>query len=68
VAEPSSRSLLGAAWGNAWHASRDAAIALVGRSFMILAFAPYWLALLALGLLVATQARRRFGTRASAKG
>jgi hypothetical protein len=58
VAEPSVKSRLADAWMSAWHSSREAAIGLLARTFVMIAFAPYWLALLGLGVLVAILLRR----------
>jgi hypothetical protein len=59
VAEPNAGSQLSNAWQAAWHDSRDAALALAGRLFLLIAFAPYWLPLLAIGALIVIQVRRR---------
>jgi hypothetical protein len=58
-AEPNAASQLGDAWAAAWHASREAALALTARLFFLIAFAPYWLGLLALGAAIVSIARRR---------
>jgi hypothetical protein len=63
AAEPSAGSRLAAAWSAAWRDSRETALALVARGFVLLAFAPYWLALLAAGTLGASLLRRRFRAR-----
>ncbi len=59
IAEPSIQSQLYNAWTAAWHASRDLALTLVGLSFWLLAFAPYWLVAMAAIALAVLQARRR---------
>ena len=58
-AEPNAVSQLGDAWAAAWHASREAALGLTARIFFLIAFAPYWLAALAIGAVIVAQARRR---------
>jgi len=58
-AEPAAGSQLANAWQSSWHDSRDAALALAGRLIWLIAFAPYWLPLLAIGALILIQARRR---------
>jgi hypothetical protein len=59
AAEPNAGSQLANAWGSAWHDSRGAALALAGRIFFLIAFAPYWLPVLGLAALIVIQARRR---------
>ncbi len=66
-AEPSVASRLADAWVAAWHSSREAAVGLLARTFVLIAFAPYWLALLGLGGLVALLLRR-YRQRAHAAG
>jgi hypothetical protein len=63
AAEPSAASRLAAAWAAAWRDSRETALALVARGFVLLAFAPYWLVLLGAGARGAYLARRRFRAR-----
>jgi Domain of unknown function (DUF4349) len=62
-AEPNAASQLGDAWAAAWHASREAALGLMARIFFLIAFAPYWLAVLAIGAVIVAQARRRLGNQ-----
>jgi hypothetical protein len=59
AAEPNAGSQLSNAWHSAWHDSRDAALALAGRIFVLIAFAPYWLPLIGIIALIVIQARRR---------
>jgi hypothetical protein len=63
AAEPDAGSRLAAAWRAAWRDSRETALSLVARGFVLLAFAPYWLALLAAGTLAAYLLRRRLRAR-----
>jgi len=58
-AEPNAVSRLSNAWAAAWHASREAALGLVARLFFLIAFAPFWLAILGIVALAVAQARRR---------
>jgi hypothetical protein len=64
-AEPNAASQLGDAWAAAWHASREAALGLTARIFFLIAFAPYWLAALAIGAVIVAQARRRLGNQSA---
>ncbi len=64
-AEPNAASRLGDAWAAAWHASRDAAFALIARLFILIAFAPYWLTLLAIGAFLVAYARRRLRSQSA---
>jgi len=58
-AEPNAVSQLSNAWAAAWHASREAALGLVARLFFLIAFAPFWLAILGIVALAVAQTRRR---------
>jgi hypothetical protein len=64
-AEPNAASQLGDAWAAAWHASREAALGLTARIFFLIAFAPYWLAALAIGAVIVAQARRRLSNQSA---
>jgi hypothetical protein len=59
LAEPSVGTTLGNAWRGAWQGSRDAAVALVARSFYFIAFGPYWLVPLAVIGFAVSRFRRR---------
>jgi hypothetical protein len=64
-AEPNAASQLGDAWAAAWHASREAALGVMARIFFLIAFAPYWLAVLAIGAVIVAQSRRRLGNQSA---